>query len=241
MAGKLNLLEAAEAALKAAGEPLNYRAITRRMLDDGPWSTSGRTPEASVNAEIAVEIKSLGAKARFVRTSPGVYGLRVWNSREPAAESEEEGGEALSHADAAQEILARADGETLHYMEVTRRAIELGLIPATGSTTAMSLYSQVLAEIKKDGEQARFRSFGRGRIGLARAPGRSNGAPEKGCSPPSMPSAKPAVIADTPEIADASLPFSDAAEQVLLHLSDGKPMHYAEIAQKAIDLGACRG
>lgn len=71
----MDLLAAATNVLLDAGEPLHYRELTRRMLERGLWSTKGRTPDATVNARISVEIKQLGERSRFRRVAIGIYGL----------------------------------------------------------------------------------------------------------------------------------------------------------------------
>lgn len=77
-AKKLSLSEAAVRVLTDAGEPLHYREITRRMLDQGLVESGSKTPAASLSAVIAVDIQSHGKASRFVRVRPGVYGLRSW-------------------------------------------------------------------------------------------------------------------------------------------------------------------
>ena len=66
-------LEAALQVLREAEEPLNSQEITKRILEKGLWQTKGKTPAATVNARIAVEIKQRGSFARFRRVSPNVY------------------------------------------------------------------------------------------------------------------------------------------------------------------------
>src|SRR5690348_10467425 len=74
----MSALDAVEQILTLAGEPLGYREITRRTLADSLWQSDGATPEATVNARLAVDIKTLGAKSRFQRTSKGIFALRQW-------------------------------------------------------------------------------------------------------------------------------------------------------------------
>ncbi len=78
MSNSLSFLEAAERMLIAHGEPMHYRAITKAALDGGFLVTQGKTPEASLNAQISVQIKEQGGRSTFVRTEPGVFGLRTW-------------------------------------------------------------------------------------------------------------------------------------------------------------------
>ncbi len=78
----MTLSEKTVEVLRAEGQPLNYREITRRILASGTWPTSGKHPENSVNATIIMDINEQGAKPTFVRVSPGIYGLREWDLAE---------------------------------------------------------------------------------------------------------------------------------------------------------------
>lgn len=76
--GPMALLQAAEEVLQAAGEPLDYRDLAKRMLFQGLWDTKSPDPAASVDAAIGHEIrdrKETGAPQRFVRSSLGFIGL----------------------------------------------------------------------------------------------------------------------------------------------------------------------
>lgn len=73
---KLSLLEASARVLEKAGEPLHYRELTDRILAEGLAESGSKTPAASVNAVLAVEIKRHGSQSRFVRVKPGVFALR---------------------------------------------------------------------------------------------------------------------------------------------------------------------
>ena len=71
----LSFKEAARAVLEEAGEPLSYKEITRQALRRVLVMTAGRTPEASVNAQLSVDISRKGDESIFVRTAPGVFWL----------------------------------------------------------------------------------------------------------------------------------------------------------------------
>lgn len=73
---RLSLKEAAQRILEKEGKPLHYREILKRILYQGWTSLTTKTPEASLNAVITVDIKSQGQKSLFVRYQPGIYGLR---------------------------------------------------------------------------------------------------------------------------------------------------------------------
>ncbi len=176
----MSAIEAAIAVLRDASEPLHYRELTQRMLAQGLWATSGKTPWNTVNALIAVDIKDRGADSRFVRFSPGYFTLNPnVASKKPLAESspiheQDKGGNAgekLSFADAAERILSQSSNNgPLHYGEITERALKFGLISTEGKTPAATMYSSLWTEIRrrKDrGESPRFEQHSRGMFGLA--------------------------------------------------------------------------
>ena len=81
----MNAIDAAAKVLAEAGKPLSYREITRAVLEAGLWQTQGKTPEATVHAQLAVDIADQGTVSRFQRTGPGVFALRMWGLPEVAA------------------------------------------------------------------------------------------------------------------------------------------------------------
>lgn len=81
----MNAIDAVEVVLDEAGEPLPYEEISERVLAKGLWQTKGLTPDATIHARLAVDIKDLGAGSRFQRTKPGVFALRKWGLPEVAA------------------------------------------------------------------------------------------------------------------------------------------------------------
>lgn len=80
--GTMSALAAAESLLTEIGKPLGYVEITKLILKKRLWVTEGRTPEATINAQLAVEIKKNGKDSRFQRTAPGVFALRSWGLEE---------------------------------------------------------------------------------------------------------------------------------------------------------------
>lgn len=61
--------------LKKSKEPLHYSEITRLALESGLLETEGATPEATMNAQIVVDIKHKGQGSDFIRTAPGTFAL----------------------------------------------------------------------------------------------------------------------------------------------------------------------
>ena len=69
----MTTLEAALKVLQDAGTPLHYREITKRILAAKLWNTDGRTPEATVNAQLAVDVKKNGSASAFRRVGRGEH------------------------------------------------------------------------------------------------------------------------------------------------------------------------
>ena len=65
-------LDLATKVLADATEPLNAKTITERVLAAG-WTTSGKTPEATLYAAIVREIQKKGEAARFRKTDRGLF------------------------------------------------------------------------------------------------------------------------------------------------------------------------
>ncbi len=190
---KLGALEAAYQVLLQAGEPLRCEEITRRMLEQHLWMTAGKTPEATVQAQLCVDLKKKGAASRFVRTGKATFGLNPAPAVAPSATPNPPRRQAprprrvdaqptllppepqpstLSFTDAAERVLgSQADAHPMHYRELTERALDLGLLATKGRTPEATMYSQILTEIQRKtrrGEVPRFVRQGRGLFGLSR-------------------------------------------------------------------------
>lgn len=172
----MSILTAVRTVLSQAGEPLHYKELTKRILDQGLWTTNGRTPNETVNARLSVEIKRRGTSSLFQRTNKGVFALRQWNlpdfnSGLPAT-SAAAAVSRLSFTDAAEEVLERHAGkQPMHYRAITEKALKLGLIATAGKTPEATLYAQIITEIQrrtKRGERPRFVQHGKGLVGLAK-------------------------------------------------------------------------
>jgi len=62
--------------LREAGAPLHYREITRRAIKMGLLQSQGKTPWATMNARLSMDIVKSGNSSVFVRTDPGYFALR---------------------------------------------------------------------------------------------------------------------------------------------------------------------
>jgi restriction system protein len=170
----MNVLTAVETVLTDAGEPLHYKEITKRVLQRGLWATTGQTPDATVNAQLAVDIKQRGETSVFNRTDKGIFALRAWGiangqGKTVAAPVSEK---RLSFTDAAELVLDKYTGKSpMHYRAITDKALELGLIATAGKTPEATLYAQIITEIQrrtKRGERPRFVRYGKGYVGLSK-------------------------------------------------------------------------
>ena len=68
-------LDAAAQVLAEAGEPMGCKDMVERMLAQGLWQTSGKTPAATIYAAILREINTKGDASRFRKTDRGRFAL----------------------------------------------------------------------------------------------------------------------------------------------------------------------
>ena len=61
--------------LKEADKPLHSKEITKIALKKGWLKTAGKTPEATMNAQLVVDINSKKEESRFIKVAPSVFGL----------------------------------------------------------------------------------------------------------------------------------------------------------------------
>lgn len=170
--GPLTVLDAAAQALAQASKPLDASELTHRMLEAGLWSTNGKTPNSTVQARIAADIKVRGNASRFVRTAPATFGLREWATHGDGSTSPAHpNGDHLSFTDAAQNVLQQSGAKVpMHYGAITSQAIAQGLITTSGLTPKRTMYVQLMGEIERRTKRAdaqRFIRYPRGMFGLA--------------------------------------------------------------------------
>ncbi|MBN1971031.1 MAG: hypothetical protein JW870_16810 [Candidatus Delongbacteria bacterium] len=61
--------------LKKSKKPLHYKEITRLALEEGILETDGKTPEASMNAQLIMDVKNKGKASDFMKTAPATFSL----------------------------------------------------------------------------------------------------------------------------------------------------------------------
>lgn len=72
----MTLLEAAREVLGELG-PLHYKRLTKEILSRKLCTSAGKTPAATVNSLLYVDIKRNGPKSRFARVGRGTYALQA--------------------------------------------------------------------------------------------------------------------------------------------------------------------
>ena len=72
----MTFLEAAQAVLADAGEPLTATEITRRAIAEGLLSTNGKTPEATMRAVLGSTLQRSGEDAEILKAGRGRWVLR---------------------------------------------------------------------------------------------------------------------------------------------------------------------
>jgi hypothetical protein len=61
--------------LKEVDKPLHSKEITKIALKRGWLKTAGKTPEATMNAQLIVDINTKKEKSRFIKIAPSTFGL----------------------------------------------------------------------------------------------------------------------------------------------------------------------
>ena len=182
----MSVLSAAIQILKKSGSPLHAKDLASQMIAEGLWTSDGKTPAATVSAQLYSDIKNNGDKSPFERVGPQIFALRdsavipndndgttpeVKNASKPPSVNA-----SFYFIDCAQKVLEEFGGKKpMHYKEITEKALEKGWLVTSGKTPEASMYAQVITEIKrqqKRGERPRFVQHGRGYIGLSQWMGR---------------------------------------------------------------------
>lgn len=100
--------------LKESKEPLHYEEITKRALDKNLIETTGQTPEATMNAQIAVDIKIKKENSAFIRSKPGYFTLNPNYSK--ILEKEEENDQKIKEIESSESISTQYIGKAGEYL-----------------------------------------------------------------------------------------------------------------------------
>ncbi|NQS90319.1 hypothetical protein HQ584_11080 [Patescibacteria group bacterium] len=69
--------QAAIETLKELGKPLHYKDITKLAIKNGLIASEGKTPWATMNAQLSMDIVKNGDNSEFIRTDPGYFYLKT--------------------------------------------------------------------------------------------------------------------------------------------------------------------
>jgi restriction system protein len=166
----MSALSAAEIVLKESGKPMSCREISDIAIASGYWQTSGKTPWATIAAQLYTDINKHGASSRFVKAGPDCFALNPTPasksvsapkvSKHSKVKTPAKDDKKLSFTKAAENILStHGKKEPMHYRVITQKALELGLLNTEGQTPEATMYAQILTEIRRHkarGEQPRF-------------------------------------------------------------------------------------
>lgn len=159
----MKLIEAIFKVLNESPTPLTSKQISEKIVKSGLWSTTGKTPDATVGARIYMDIKSKGKKSFFVKVAPNTFAIRgTAKPMIPKGKSKKKhkNTKAVSFLDAAELVLKKMEkGTSLHYRDITVKAIDAGWLKSSGKTPDATMNAQLVTDIKRSqakGEPGRF-------------------------------------------------------------------------------------
>ena len=176
----MDVKSAAVQVLQQSGTALHAKDITRQILDSGLWQSKGKTPIATVAAQLYSDIQKKGENSPFKKVGAQTFALRDYSvslentpvspqqvDRHPINSSNT----GFSFTDCAQKVLEEfGRKKPMHYKKITEKALGNGWLVTSGKTPEATMYAQVITEIKrqqKRGDQPRFVQHGRGYVGLS--------------------------------------------------------------------------
>ena len=146
----MSVQSAAIQVLKEAGKPLHATEITERILKADLWKSDGKTPEATISAQLYTDIKKNGDKSPFIKVGPQTFALResgLGSVQTPGEEAPRPSpaSSGFSFTDCAQKVLEEFGSKMpMHYKEITEKALEKGWLVTSGKTPEASMYAQVI-------------------------------------------------------------------------------------------------
>jgi len=103
----MNFKQAAIAVLRTANTPLHSEEITTRAIEQGLLETEGKTPEATMAAQLYTDIKQKGGRSAFVQEGKNIFGLNPATEKElPTPEQVEQ--EIVEEDEAEEEMRAES-------------------------------------------------------------------------------------------------------------------------------------
>ena len=175
------------AVLKEAGKPLSDIEIVEGLKARGMEVPGGKTPHKTISAQIYVDMKRKGEASPFRKVVKKALFFVNPDYRASQQVDKKQAGKAtkqtapqlsskpparLSFTDSTEYILDKqANHKPMHYRDITKAALEGGILHTEGQTPEASLYAMVLTENKRRTEKAerpRFVCHGKGMIGLTK-------------------------------------------------------------------------
>lgn len=222
----MKLRDAIIEVLRKAGEPLHYKEITQKVLVAGLWETTGTTPASTVRARISEDIKKNKNNSPFVPHGMGKFSVkdrsastagRSVSQVQTSSRSARHG----SLVDIAARVL-ESSGSPMHCRDIVRKGKVMGWIVTAAKAPERTLLAAVRRDVKRQqdrDEVSRFTLQG-GMVGLTAQDSQGVHAVT--------------VVAGQRY---GPLSFADSAAKVLEEFGNRQPMHYADIAKKAVEQG----
>ncbi|MDY6893518.1 MAG: winged helix-turn-helix domain-containing protein, partial [Chloroflexota bacterium] len=140
----MSFIDAGYEILKREGKSLTAEEITTIALNQGLISTTGKTPSATMGAQLYMDIKKNADISRFVKVDRGKFGLREWSTTHagPAPPFR-----SLSFKDAAYTVLKEGN-RPLRIEDITEIALEKGILKTTGKTPVATMGAQLYTNVK---------------------------------------------------------------------------------------------
>jgi len=158
----MSFAEAAYQVLKQVGKPLSANEVTSIALEQGIISTAGKTPSATMSAQLYVDIKRKGNGSKFVKVNKGKFALREC-PKPPTLGTPEFRPLTFKHA--AYKVLL-TEKRPLRIEDITDIALKRGLLRTAGKTPDATMGAQVYTDIKTNKGNSVFVQLGKNKFGL---------------------------------------------------------------------------
>lgn len=174
----MDIIDAAKQVLSEYAEPQKVSLIAKEIVRLKLWTGNGKTPERTIEARIYMDIKKNGAASQFMKCGSGMIMLNPDFVETPGKEPKQEivppqkesQKVGFSFCTCAEKVLEMSKGrKPMHYLQITKQAMENGWLVSSGKTPEASLYAQIITENKKNkmrGRAPRFTLLGKGMVGL---------------------------------------------------------------------------
>ena len=158
----MSFLKAAYQILKEEDRPLTSAEITEKAIARNLIRTKGRTPSATMEARLYMDIIKRGENSLFTKVERGKFGLREWAQ---LPETSFPHFRRNSFKDAAYKVL-KFKNTPLNIQDITTIAIKKGLLKTSGRTPEASMGAQLYMDLRKLKHKSFFVQLGKNRFGL---------------------------------------------------------------------------